>query len=118
MELGRTPTRQEFEDRTVGGNYRLRKIGGYSVLMQAAGLDPTPAGGQPKKKITNAVFDRKIEEVLDNYKPREIPPKQPWPRIACETTAKNNAEPVTPKKSVFRENRDVTITSPSPCSTR
>jgi predicted phosphodiesterase len=82
MELGRTPTRQEFEDRTVGGNYRLRKIGGYSVLMQAAGLDPTPAGGQPKKKITNAVFDRKIEDVLDNYKPREIPPKQPWPRIA------------------------------------
>lgn len=82
MELGRTPTRQEFEDRHTGGNYRLRKIGGYSVLVQAAGLSPTPAGGQPKKKITNAVFDRKIEDVLEAYKPRETIEQEQWPRIA------------------------------------
>lgn len=82
MELGRTPTRQEFEDRVKGGNYRLRQLGGYSVLIQAAGLDPTPAGGQPKKRITNKVFERDIHDVLDQYEPREPLKNEPWPRIA------------------------------------
>ena len=38
-ELGRMPTRAEFEARTVGGNYKIRKLfGNWDKLVSSAGL--------------------------------------------------------------------------------
>lgn len=38
-ELGRTPTRSEFENQVKGGHYKLYKFGSFTALLQAAGLD-------------------------------------------------------------------------------
>jgi hypothetical protein len=39
LELRRTPTRREFCGKTRGGEYKITKFGGYTALLQAAGLE-------------------------------------------------------------------------------
>lgn len=81
LELGRTPTRTEFEEHVKGGNYKLRKAGGYSTLLQAAGLESETRDGKPTK-ITNKIFERPLEPHLDAYQPRQTLKHDPYPRIA------------------------------------
>jgi predicted phosphodiesterase len=81
LELGRSPTRSEFELKVRGANNRLKQIGGFSVLLQAAGLE-TYAERRSNRKITSQVFERALEPVLDRYVPRPRESAEAWPRIA------------------------------------
>lgn len=58
----------------------LEKFGGYSLLVQAAGLDPN----RVNKKIDNAIFEKDLVRHLEEYRAIESNPvqKEPWPRIA------------------------------------
>lgn len=79
LELGRSPTRAEFETRVTGANNKLKKVGSYSALLQAAGLDTY---SDRRTKITNKVFEKDIKKVLDAFQPREQEKIEKWPRIA------------------------------------
>lgn len=70
IELNRTPSRDEFVKTIRGGKDAITRLfGNYSVLVQAAGLQPLK-----EKKITNKIFEVSIEKHLEVYKPRiEIP---------------------------------------------
>lgn len=81
LELGRSPTRAEFEQRTKNGNTKIKRAGGYTALLQAAGLD-TYEDRRGGKKITSKVFERDIHGVLEKFEPRQPLEIQPWPRIA------------------------------------
>ncbi|MGZ6369955.1 MAG: homing endonuclease associated repeat-containing protein [Bdellovibrionota bacterium] len=82
IEMGRTPTRYEFESRTRGGKYRMEKLfGGFIPLLAAAGLE-TYQDRRSGKKIDNSIFERDIEKHLENYKPRPAPKMEPYPTAA------------------------------------
>jgi predicted phosphodiesterase len=79
VELGRTPTRGEFESRIKGGKYSLEKhFRNFSVAVSAAGLD-TYNERRSGEKITNKVFERDIEQHLEAYEPRPYTPPGPYP---------------------------------------
>jgi predicted phosphodiesterase len=78
-ELGRTPTRREFEVHVKGGTYQLAKFGGYTPLVQAAGLEVNRA--EKPRKIDNTIFVRDIEKQIEDFTPRPLIQK-PWPKIA------------------------------------
>lgn len=65
LELGRTPTRNEFREK-----YRTTQhedvFGAFSVMVQAAGLDPL----MKYKNYGNEIFERDIKEVLASHEPR------------------------------------------------
>lgn len=80
LEIGRTPTRDEFVKTIRGGKDAVRNIfGEYAVLIQAAGLDPV----RPSKRISSAIFDKDVNKHLASYKPIIFPEQKPYPRIAC-----------------------------------
>jgi predicted phosphodiesterase len=84
IELGHTPTRREFEVAVKGGAYKLARIGGYTPLLQAAGLDTYDArrGGIGKEPITNAIFQKNIERHLEEYEPAPLTERVAYPKIA------------------------------------
>lgn len=76
LELGRTPTRAEFVSSTKGADYKLAKIGGYTVLCQMAGLETYDQ--RRLKVVSNAIFEVKLERHLEAYKPEiKKPVKRP-----------------------------------------
>jgi hypothetical protein len=78
LELGRTPTRTEFVAHAKGGAYRLTQFGGFTALLQAAGLDTyDERRAGRKRKIDNTIFERDIEKHLAQYEPREVKPVTP-----------------------------------------
>lgn len=78
LDLGRTPTRPEFEKSLKGGKYQLEKLfGNYSVLIQAAGLDPNI-----KSKVTNKIFERDLEKHVEEYTPKKRLESYIYPSIA------------------------------------
>lgn len=83
LELGRTPTRSEFESQK-GFSYQLDKIGGFTALLQASGLD-TYSERRLKKdkapKIDNSIFEKDLATHLEGYTPREKTIQEPWPTI-------------------------------------
>lgn len=80
-ELGRTPTCQEFIEKSEYSERRMRTIfGSYSVAVAAAGLDPAVLS--KKKKLTNSIFEVSIEKHLEDYKPNEHVERGPYPTIA------------------------------------
>jgi predicted phosphodiesterase len=82
IELGRTPTRVEFEAKVIGGRRKIdRLFRNYALLLQAAGLDSYEER-RSAKKITGAVFNRNIEAHLDAYDPREYQPFGPFHTMA------------------------------------
>lgn len=81
LELGRSPTRAEFETRIKNGNLRIKKAGGFITLLKAAGLE-TYDERRSGKRITNAIFERDLSAVLEAHKPREESEREKWPRIA------------------------------------
>jgi hypothetical protein len=81
MELGHTPSHMEFASSVKGGHYRIRKhFGNYTLLLQAAGLDPAPTS--KPVQINNEVFTRDLEKHLENYRPREAVENGPFPLMA------------------------------------
>lgn len=82
LDLGRTPTKAEFDSSIRGGAYKVEKLfRNYTLMVQAAGLD-TYSERRGGKKLTDAIFERPIERHLDLYEPKEIPVKTAWPKIA------------------------------------
>lgn len=82
LELGRPPTRGEFENYKAGAHSQLKKIkGGYTVLLQAAGL-PTYNAERAERKIDNSIFAKSIEAHLDNYEPEPYAGPGNWPTFA------------------------------------
>lgn len=83
VQLGRTPTKSEFCSAVVGADYRLKRLGGFTVLLKAAGLDTyEDRRSKGKVRISGKVFERDIETHLENYEPRERKTKHEWPKIA------------------------------------
>ena len=80
LELGRSPTRAEFEQRVHGAYGKLRVVGGFAVVQKAAGINPYVTRRFPK--LTNQIFEKDIAEHLTQYQPRELPAKAIWPKIA------------------------------------
>lgn len=74
IELGRTPTRVELENRVINLNGKLGRMGGFSVLLQMAGLETYNERRSGKKlKITKeSLFGRSIEEVVEQHVPRVV----------------------------------------------
>lgn len=71
VDLGRTPTRVEFETKVRGGRYRLQKcFGTYTVLLSAAGLEGTPVGKHKKTLFA----ERDLVEHLEQYEPKNPEP--------------------------------------------
>ena len=83
LELGRSPTRVEFERRVSGGKYSLeRNFGTFAALLQAAGLE-TYGERRKERKITNQIFERVVVDHLASFKPRESKPLLTiWPKIS------------------------------------
>jgi hypothetical protein len=84
LELGRSPTRAEFETAVAGAHSKLSALGGFTILLQRAGLDTYEERRSGKKrKIDNSIFMVKdIESFLGNYQPRPIIELPPIPTLA------------------------------------
>lgn len=88
LELGRSPTRMELEagGKCPGMRYRIdRHFGGqYSVLLQAAGLEPNRQGKAAAKqpRIDNSVFETSLARQLEEHEPPALVARKPWPSIA------------------------------------
>lgn len=66
IEIGRTPTRQEFAARIVNARgITDRLFGGWRPFIQAAGLAPERIR---KTKITNEIFEVNIDSHLEHYR--------------------------------------------------
>jgi predicted phosphodiesterase len=77
LELGRTPTRAEFEAKTRGGKHHLEKqFGTFSLLVQAAGL---VSAKEKQRRIDNSIFERDLADHLDAYTPKASTLAQPEP---------------------------------------
>lgn len=78
IELQRTPSSKEFVVKTKISEYAVTKhFGTYTALRLAAGLDQ-----YKQEKLSNAIFETPIEKHLDEYKPIERPPREPYPTMA------------------------------------
>jgi predicted phosphodiesterase len=85
LELGRTPTRGEFEAQVRGGAYRTRQLfKNYSALLLAAGLDTYDdrRSVNKPKKIDGSVFNKSLEAHLEQYKPKEYVEQGDYPSYA------------------------------------
>ncbi len=81
IDLGRTPSRDEFTKTIKGGKHHItRAFGTYAALIHASGLDPV-ALSKPKK-IDNTIFERNIEKHIERYVPKARPEVERFPRIA------------------------------------
>lgn len=69
-ELGKVPSSSEFYSRYNSQN-KIAKLGGYSILLQMAGLPTYSERRNPK--ITNAIFETSISHQLEQYEPKQIP---------------------------------------------
>jgi UDP-2,3-diacylglucosamine pyrophosphatase LpxH len=71
IEMGRTPSRDEFIQTVRGGKQAVdRAFGSYSAFIQAAGLD---APLKKKKLLSDKIFDRDIVRHLEAYRDLERP---------------------------------------------
>jgi predicted phosphodiesterase len=83
IELGRSPRKAEFEARVVNGRGKLDLFGGFTVLLKAAGLDTYDDRRSAKKlKLNNTIWERNIEEHLEQYRPRPTVDLGPYPTAA------------------------------------
>lgn len=76
QELGRTATCFEFTSR-FGHKFKAA-FGNYNTLVLAAGLDIN----KEVKKITNKIFEIKVEDQIEQYIPKESPIRVPYATLA------------------------------------
>lgn len=88
LELGRTPRRTEFFQRIKNGQHNVEiTFGSYTTLCIAAGLETNSSHKNRQGKLTNDIFKRDVEEVIEDYKPRKNYPKiQYAPTLAIPDT--------------------------------
>ena len=79
VSLGRTPTKHEFEKQCGVSNRRIGQLGGFTIIVQAAGLIPYQ---ERAKALTNAIFETPIQEHLANYVPKPLEERPPHPTMA------------------------------------
>ena len=79
LELGQTPTVGQFRKFVKSGQIAIENSSfrTYSKLLEAAGLAPSRIS-----RVTNAIFEKNIDRHLEEYKSKEIRPREPWPKIA------------------------------------
>lgn len=71
LELGRSPTRREFEGKVKGGSYKLAKFGSFTALLQASGLD-TYEQRRSIRVSREELYGADIEQVIESHEPRVI----------------------------------------------
>lgn len=76
-ELGHVPTKNDLIERVSG--YTVNKFG-FTQILLAAGM-PLPVMGPKPRRLTNAIFERSLEEVLLETPPREILDIPAYPKI-------------------------------------
>lgn len=81
IDLGRSPTRREFEGAVKGAGYKLAKFGSFTTLLQAAGLE-TYDDRRGGKKIDNSIFHLDIDKHLERFQPAPYSPPGPYPTAA------------------------------------
>lgn len=81
IDIGRTPTKDEYYSSIKGAKHALRKYFGekYTDLVLAAGL--TPNSTQWRTQGGNEIFARNIDEHLNRYKARELVKSKKYPKI-------------------------------------
>jgi len=74
-DLGRIPTRREFESRVAGGNYQVTKLfhGSYDALLRAAGFE-THDERRSAKPLGNEIFQKDISDAVIVHNERAIAP--------------------------------------------
>lgn len=78
QELDRTPTANEFyKSKARLEASTMREFGRYNALVSAAGLAPN----KEYRRLTNQVFEKNIEQHIQEYIPREPIERKPWPTI-------------------------------------
>lgn len=78
IDLGRTPTRDEFSSHIKNGKDLVNKFfDNYSVFLIAAGFEPR------NRRITNQIFEVPIEKHLQNLSPPMAKERAPYQSIAC-----------------------------------
>lgn len=78
QELGTTPTKLQFIEHAGKGSHRFEAYWrSWNEFINAAGLAPNRVN-----RITNKVFEKSIDQHLEEYKPRSIVDRKPWPKIA------------------------------------
>lgn len=70
LELGRTPLRDEFARRITNAKQKLLDIGGFSVLLQAAGLETNKV--RKCRLSREEVYGRDIAEVIESHTPKIV----------------------------------------------
>lgn len=84
-ELGRPPLRLELESR--GGKRWTIQKNGFDNLMRMAGIEPLTkkesTNVAKSQKISNSIFNRDIENHLDEYSPRASIKENNFPKILC-----------------------------------
>lgn len=80
LELGETPTANQFRKHVTNGRSHLERseFRTYSRLLDVAGLAPS----KENRKINNSVFEKDLERHLENYSPKDVPERKPYPTIA------------------------------------
>ena len=78
IELGTAPTRAECEIKVKGFRYKLERLfnGSHTALLAACGIDPYEKR-RSKQKIGPEIFEKNIEQHLEEYSPRELPASVP-----------------------------------------
>ncbi len=67
IDLSHTPTMREFNDNSKYTKHIIcREFGSYTVLIQAAGLDPIQ---QQARYLSNKIFEKDIEKHLEQHEP-------------------------------------------------
>jgi len=83
-ELGRTPLRQELASSGIS-SYKIQKYT-YFKILSLAGLNPDSGEARAysmPRKITNQIFERSIEDQIDNYVPRTGLKENKFSKILC-----------------------------------
>lgn len=75
LDLGRTPTKAEFDSSLRGGAYKVEKLfRNYTLMVQAAGLDTYSErrSGSTRKLTREDVYGASIAEAVASHTPRVI----------------------------------------------
>lgn len=73
IELGKTPTRDEFIANVTNGRALVDiHFGGYAAFVQAAGLDAILRGPKKLKITREELFGRDIESEIEKHEPRIV----------------------------------------------
>lgn len=72
-ELGYVPTFDQFMNKYKGGGKVRRLFKNWNGLLEAADIPRQGSGGPTRKKLSNEIFERDIEEVLREHVPLIMP---------------------------------------------